>query len=440
MTAFAATGMRMFAIVWFGQLVSMLGTGMTRFAMMIWVWERTGEATPLVLVGVFASVPALLASLVAGPLVDRWNRKRVMMVSDAIAGVCSLAILLLYASDGLQVWHLYVTAAIMGCVGTFQGLAFSAGLTLLIPKTQYTRARGMMSLAEYASSIGAPLFGGLLVSVVGIGGVLVIDMLTFLVAIGTLFIVHIPQPPPVEAEAEIPLWRDSWSGFQYIFQRPGLLGLLIVVFTFALTEALSYPLIRPMILARTAGDEVTLGTVLAVGGVGGVIGGLVLSIWGGPKRRIHGVLIGAILTGLLGDTLMGLGRSLPVWVVAALFLEIFIPLVVGSYHAIWAAKIPPGMQGRVFAARDLLGTFGEPIAMLFGGVMVDQVFEPSMRTGGALSPIFGSLLGTGPGAGMALLMVIGGLLSVVAGLLGYAFYRVRQVETLLPDHDVSTMM
>jgi predicted MFS family arabinose efflux permease len=211
-------------------------------------------------------------------------------------------------------------------------------------------------------------------------------------------------------------------------------GLLAVVFIFTLTESLAYPLIQPMILART-GDEITLGTVLAMQGVGGVLGAVLLSIWGGPKRRIHAILVGVILTGLLGDALMGLGTTLTVWIVAAIFLEVFIPVLFGAYHSIWQAKVAPGMQGRVFAARNLMATLGEPAAMLFGGVIVDNGLEPAMKAGGSLSGVFGGLLGTGPGAGMALLMVIGGLLSISAGLLGYIVYSIRHVETLLPDHD-----
>src|SRR5262249_49722472 len=159
------------------------------------------------------------SGLIAGSLVDRWNRQRVMIISDSIAGMCSLVILFLYSSQQLQVWHLYVISAIVGWVGTFQGLAFSAGLTMLIPKAQVTRARGMMSLAEYVSVIGAPLLGGLLIGILGVSGVLIIDILTFLFAAGTLFVVSIPQPPPVETEGRKPLWRDSIMGFQYIFQR-----------------------------------------------------------------------------------------------------------------------------------------------------------------------------------------------------------------------------
>jgi hypothetical protein len=147
------------------------------------------------------------------------------------------------------------------------------------------------------------------------------------------------------------------------------------------------------------------------------------------------VLIGVILTGLLGDALMGLGTTLLVWIAAAIFLEVFIPMLVGGYHSIWQSKVLPGMQGRVFAARDLLSTFGEPLALGLGGVLTDNVFEPATRPGGSLSAVFGPLLGTGPGSGMGLLMVMGGVLVAIAGIAGYLNYNVRNIETILPDYD-----
>jgi MFS transporter, DHA3 family, macrolide efflux protein len=433
----SARSMRTFIIVWIGQLVSIIGTRISRFALAIWVWQQTGEATALVLVGVFSGIASTLGSLAAGPLVDRWSRQRVMIVSDLIAGACTLVVLLLYTGGQLQVWHLYVVSAVVGFVGSFQSLAYSASLVMMMPKEQYARANAMISLSQYASLIAAPFLGGLLLTLVGLVGVLLVDIVTFLFGVTAMLAVRIPQPEREASEKPQSLWRDSLSGFQYVFLRPGLLGLLLITFTFTLMESLGYPLIMPMILART-GSEVTLGTILAVQGLGGVIGGTVLTLWGGPKRRIHGVLIGLALTGLLGDLLMGMGQTLPVWVVAAFCLECFIPLAFSSYFAIWQTKVEPAMQGRVFAARDILSTLGEPLAMIFGGLLTDKVLEPAMQPGGALVPVFGGLVGTGPGAGMALLLVLAGVFTTLAGLGGYLLRPVREVETLLPDQIIET--
>jgi MFS family permease len=425
--------LRAFSLVWLGQVISLVGTRMSFFAILIWVWDQTGSATAMITVNVVASIPALLVRFIAGSLVDRWNRKRVMQIADVIAGFASLTVFVLFTSGQLEIWHLYVTAAIAGMAGTFQGLAYSASLSLMIPKAHYARARGLISLGDYASQVGAPLLGGLLVAIIGISGVLLLDLLTLLVAMVMLAIVHIPQPVSTPTAQRPALLHDALLGYQFILKRRGLFGLLLITLAFAFCESLAFPLIAPMILARTGGDEITLGTVMAVQGASGIIGSLVLVAWGGPKRRIHGVLLGVILTGLLGDTLMGFGQSLPVWLLAALGLEFFIPMMMGSYHAIWQSKVEPSMQGRVFAARDVVASFGEPIAKLGSGIMADTVFGPAMMPGGSLAPILGPLIGTGPGAGIGLVIILGGLMTTAAGLLGYFVRNVRNLETQIPD-------
>jgi MFS transporter, DHA3 family, macrolide efflux protein len=432
----APHSLRAFGVIWIGQLVSLVGTGMTQFALLIWVWEKAGAATPFALIAVLSGIATVLSKLFAGTLVDRWNRRRVMAVADLIAGLCSLVIFMLYVTQQLEIWHLYITSSIVGVAGTFQGLAYSTSLTLMIPKAQYARASGLISLGHYASLVGAPLLGGLLLSLIGIGGILLVDLFTFLFAISTLLTVHIPQPAASTSEQPLSLWRNSLLGYQYIFQRRALVELMLIALVFSFAESLAFPLITPMILARTGSNELVLGTVRAMQGVGGIVGGLILVAWGGPKRRIHGVLVGMILTGLFGDMLMGLGSTLPLWIMAALGLELFIPLMLGSYHAIWQSKIDPSMQGRVFAARDLIATVGEPLAKLSTGLLVDNVFGPAMTAGGSLVPFFGGILGTGLGAGMALVMVFGGLFTAGAGLLGYLLKEVRELETLLPDQSV----
>jgi hypothetical protein len=200
---------------------------------------------------------------------------------------------------------------------------------------------------------------------------------------------------------------------------------------FAFTEALGFPLISPMILARTGGNNALLGTVRAVMGIGGVVGGLMITAWGGPKRQVHGLLIGLILTGLLGDALMGAGQALPAWLAAAIGIEVFIPLALACNTAIWQSRVPAQVQGRVFAARRLVGDVAETLAILLAGLLVDNAFEPAMQPGGALAPVFGGLVGVGPGAGMGLLLAGCGLLMALIGLSGYLLGAVRQVEVAL---------
>jgi DHA3 family macrolide efflux protein-like MFS transporter len=434
------TGMFGFTIVWIGQVVSLLGTGMTGFALTIWAWEITGQATALALVGLFTFGPTVLLSPIAGALVDRWDRKLVMMLSDLAAGLMTVIVLLLYSTDQLQIWHLFVTGAFSGAFQAFQFPAYSAAVTTMLPKDQYTRANGMLSLAQGAAGVFAPMAGGILLGLMGITGVLAVDIVTFVVAIAALLIVHIPQPATTEAglASRGSLWKESLFGFRYIWERPSLLGLQLVFFAVNLTATFGFTVLAPMILAQTGNNEMALGSVQSAMGIGGVVGGLLLSIWGGPQRRVHGVLLGMVCSSLMGQLVLGLGASPLVWAVGAFSTAFFIPIVNGSNQAIWQAKVAPDVQGRVFATRRLIAQISWPMTTLLAGPLADYVFEPAMAAGGRWSDTFGGLVGTGPGAGMALMFVIAGILGALVGLGGYAFRGVREAEDILPDHDTET--
>jgi MFS family permease len=433
------TGMKGFTIIWFGQLVSLLGTGMTQFALTIWAWQATGEATALALVALFTAVPQILTSPLAGAIVDRYDRKHVMMLSDLAAGISTVAVLLLHSSGRLQVWHLYVTAAFTGAFSAFQFPAYSAAVSTILSKEQYGRASGMISLAEAASGIVAPIAAGIALTVVGIDGIMLFDVLTFIVAIGTLLIIRIPRSIVTgeDAAGKRSLWEDSIFGFRYIFARPSFVGLLSVFLALNFILGFSFTLFAPMILARTGDNTLVLGSVQSAFGVGGILGGLLMSTWGGPKRKIHGILLGSIVASL-GTCFFGIGRSPWIWAAVSFSLMILLPVLNGSSQAIWQAKIPPNIQGRVFATRALLARVAQPISLAITGPLVDWIFEPAMMPGGSLAPAFGWIVGTGPGAGMALVFVVMGLLGTLPGLMGYAFEAVRNIEDIIPDHDAES--
>lgn len=431
------TGMVGFTIVWIGQLVSLLGTSMTNFALTIWAFDQTGRATDLALIGFFFMVPLLIMSPFAGAIVDRSDRKFMMMVSDLASGVVTIIVLILYASGNLQVWHLYITAAISGTFQTFQWPAYSAAISTMLPKQQYARANGMISLAESGSGIFAPVLAGALLSFLGLMAVFIIDIVTFVFAIGALLLVHIPQPKQTAAgeESRGSIWKESAYGFRYILARPSLLGLQLVFLVCNFLNGLGFTVFAPMILARTNSNEIVFGAVQSAGAVGGVVGGLLMSAWGGPKRLVHGVLLGWFLAAALGAIPLGIGRTFPIWLVAMFCLAIFTPIINGSNQAIWQAKVAPDVQGRVFAIRRLIAWVTAPLAALIAGPLADVVMEPAMQPGGALAPTFSWLVGTGPGAGMALMIVFSGALIMAAALSAYLFPAVRNAEDLLPDHE-----
>lgn len=434
------TGMRGFTIVWLGQVASLLGTAIGQFALTLWAYEVTGKATPLALVGFFFTTPMVVLSPVVGVMVDRGDRKLLMMLSDLAAALTTAAILVLYVTGGLQIWHLYITATVIGIFQGFQWPAYSAAITMMLPKEHYGRANGMLELAGSGSHVFAPIVAGALLGPLGLSGLLTIDLISAAIAIGALLVVHIPQP--VKSEARQPtgegFWKEAAYGFRYIFERPSLLGLQTVFLVGNFFAGLAFAVVAPMILGRTGNDELVFGSIQSVGAIGGVVGGLAMSVWGGPKRRVHGVLLGWFCTSIFGQTLLGVGRSLPVWSVGIFLASFFSPVINGSNQAIWQAKIPPDVQGRVFTTRRLIAWLVAPLSRLLAGPLVDNVLEPAMTEGGKLTTTFGWLVGEGTGAGMGLLFVAAGLLAALTGLSGYLFPVVREVETLLPDHEAAT--
>ena len=431
------TGMRAFWIIWAGQVVSLLGTSMTNFGLTIWAYEQTGQATSLALIGFFFVTPMVILSPTAGAIVDRSNRKLMMMLSDLAAGLTTIVQLTLLASGNLEIWHLYITAAVAGTFQTFQWPAFSAAITLMLPKEQYGRANGLLELADAASGIFAPMLAAALLSVIGLVGIMTIDVISFAFAIGALLLVFIPQPERTEAgrKAQANLWQESLYGFRHILRRPSLLGLQLVFMAGNLFSTTGFTLVAPMILARTGNSELILGSVNSAGAVGGVVGGLAMSAWGGPKRRVLGVLGGWLLFGLLGGTLFGLGQSLPIWLVASFAAAFFGPIINASNQAIWQAKVEPDVQGRIFGVRRMIAWAISPLARLIAGPLADQGFEPAMQQGGSLAGTFGHLVGTGDGAGMALILVLCGAGIVLVSLIGFAVRVVRNAEDILPDYD-----
>lgn len=431
----ANPGVRTFLTIWLGQFVSRVGTAMTRFALLIWAYEQTGAVTTVALLGFFGFLPYVLLSPVAGVWVDRLDRRKVMLLADLGSGIITATLLGLFFTGRLAIWHLYAAEAITAALDAFQGPAYGAASTVLLPKALYGRASGLRSMADDGARILAPFLAGVIIAALGVRAVLIVDVATFLVAALTLIVIRVPDIRGQPDETPH-FWREMRVGFDFIRQRRGLLGLTLHFTVVNFFAALTYFGVLPaMILARTGGNEVALGIVQGALGAAGLAGGLLMAAWGGPRRKIHGVLLGTALSFLLGDFLFAVGRGMVVWVIAAAASAVFIPILLGSRNAIWQAKVPPAVQGRVFATDSMLRLSLNPVGYLLAGVLADRWLEPAMAADGALATAFGPLVGTGPGAGMALMFVGTATLGCLMSLLAYLFPAVRHVERDLPDFD-----
>lgn len=409
---------------------------MTSFAIAIWAWELTGKATPLSLILFFTHTPTVIAACFAGVLVDRWNRKQLMIVGDITTALSTIAILLLLLNNNLQISHLYVTTAINGLFGYFQSLAYSASMSTIVPKQHYARCSAMSSLKVASSVILGPALAGALYQIISLKGILLIDVITCIIAATTLLLVHIPQPsiPKIENFSDNKILTELTFGFRYIFARPSLLALLTFLLTTNFVDKVGMAVLSSMILARTNNNPEILASVNIAFGVGASIGAMMFSIWGGPKLRIHGILIGTGVT-QFAKILFSLAWEPLTWIVTATGGGFFMPWLGSCNEAIWLSKVEPGIQGRIFASRFLIAQITTPLGLGISGPLADNVFEPAMETGGSLANIFGGLFGTGAGAGMGLQMALFSSLGIVICLCGYRFHNLRNVEFILPDHN-----
>jgi MFS family permease len=424
-----------FVIVWAGQVASLIGTAMSQFALTVWAWKATGSAMTLSVIAFCGFAPMIVLMPFAGILVDRWDRKVTMAVSDAASGLATLAVLLLFATGRLEVWHLYVTSIFSASFQAFQWPAYSAAISTMIPKMHYARASGMLSIAQSASGIAGPAIAGALVASVGLPVVLVVDIVSCIVAVSVLAIVRIPRPMPSAESTEA---RRKWLaqaafGFRYIFARPPLTSLMLLFIVFNMLAMLCHGVWSAMILARSGGAATVLGLTESASAVGFGMGGILLVVWSGLRRRITGILWAMVVASVVGSILVGLGRSLPVWAFAGFVGSMAMPVMNGLSQSIWQCKVPADVQGRVFSARMQLSQLVTPVAMIASGWMADRVFEPAMLAGGRLTRLFGPLVGTGPGAGMAVMFVIFGVLATVAAAAGFFVHQLRDAEQLLPD-------
>jgi MFS family permease len=420
-----------FRILLFGQSISLLGTGMTRFAVMIWAYEQTQSATALAMLGFFNCITYIITSPFAGVLVDRWDRRKVMFLADLCAGLTTTFLLFINMTGDLHLWHLYLTVGLVGVFEAFQEPAFKSTVSLIVPREDYTRSNGMLGLGNSVSRMLAPVFAGLTQQFLGLNAVLGIDLFTMTLALLGLLIIYVPKAPPsaLGMEASGDFWRELRFGVDYIFHQPGLLNLTLSFFMVNLFGTLTYfAVLSPMILARSGGDETILGIVRTVMGIGGILGGILIASWKGPRRKARMYLLATGLSFFICDAMMATSRSVYGWSIAGFLSELTIPFIISPYYALWQEIIPHDVQGRVFSTREMIQVASQPIGFLLGGVMADRLFEPAMLSNGWFTHSFGLLVGTGSGAGMASMFLFTSLFGGLLGFIGLLLPSIRQLD------------
>jgi MFS transporter, DHA3 family, macrolide efflux protein len=430
------TGINAFRILWAGQSLSLLGSGMTRFAVMIWAYQVQGTATALALLGFFNCLTYVATSPFAGVLVDRWNRRMVMVFADLGAGLSTAFLLAMFSLGRLDLWHLYLAVGLVGVFEAFQEPAFSASVSVLVPRQDYTRSNALLGLGRSAARMFSPAFAGVLLPLSGLGLIMVLDLFTLSLALFGLLLVRIPRPAAsLEGrQADGSFFRQVQFGASYILHRPGLRGLLLTFFMINLFGTLTYfAVLSPMILARTGGNETILGWVRTAMGLGGIAGGLVVSAWGWSNNKVRIYLLSVMLSFLVCDAMMAVSTSPAGWIAAGLLAEFSIAFIVSPYFALWQELVPSDVQGRVFAMREMVQVASQPLGYLLGGLLADHLFEPFMLGGSGLAASLSGLVGSGPGAGMAVMFLFTSLFGGLTGLLGLLSPAIRRLDEPRPS-------
>jgi MFS family permease len=425
--------MRTFLLVWMGQVVSILGSSMTGFALGVWIFQQTGSAFSFALILLFNMLPKALVAPFAGILADRHDRRKIMIITDLSAGFATIIIILLFTAGELSIWHIYLLTAVNASASAFQGPAFSASVTQLVPKEQYGRASGLQQLGEGIGQVIAPVLAGILIGVFGLISVLLIDILTFLFAVFILLLVRLPrvtQTGQRKSNGSGTWYSELEQGAKFLFNRPGLLGLMLVFTLVNFFVGSAEAVLTPMVLGFTTPEY--LGMIMTTGGMGMLIGSILMSIYGGGQRKIYTVF-GAYA--FLGAAVFLAGLRPSVLLIStAVFLAFFaLPSVMGASQAIFQTKVAPKIQGRVFGLRMFLNTISFALAYLLGGYLAETFFEPIMAKNGILADTIGQIIGVGPGRGMGLMFIIMGVLSILSALSAFAHPRIRGVEVELPD-------
>ena len=411
--------------------MSIIGSAMTHVAIGIRVFNDTNNSTPLLLASFFSALPLMIGGSLAGVFVDRWNRRMILIMTDLGQAVGTGLLLVSFSTGVFQLWHLYAISLLTGTFGMLQRPAMEASVTMLVPDRHRDRANTIRQITGPAAGILAPVITGFAYVIIGVTGVMVLDLLTFTVAITVVILVKIPQPSKYrESDSRrVSVIHEYRGGIEFLWQRRILLYLMIYAafINFLLSGPIT--LSTPYIITLT-GSEETLGLLLGAMNAGIVVGGVLMMVFGGTRPRVHGIMLG-LLFRAAWLAVYGLART-PTTLGTALFFIFFTnALVDASFMSILQAKVPPNMQGRIFALLFQMMYIANPISLFLTGPLVDKILEPAISQ--RSWRLFEPLVGNRPGSGMGLLMFIAGTLMFISTALIYGWSKTRSTESDLPD-------
>ncbi|MCY1079000.1 MFS transporter [Archangium lansingense] len=424
---------RRFLLLWIAQTVSLVGSQLTAFGLGVWVYQRTQSTMMYSLVALANLAPRVIFAPLMGGFVDRRDLRSVLIAGHVGAGVCSLAIALLFGTGLLEVLAIIGLVAIGATFNAIHLPAFSKVTAVLVPPEELGKANGLAQLGVALGYLVAPLLAGFLMPHIEVLGILVIDISSFLFAVAVLSAVRLPlvgAPTGHHSSDPLLFLRDAAEGWSYIRARRGLLILLLLITAMSFNLGMVQVLITPLMLSFASVQVLSI--VLFVGGMGMVVGSVAMMAWGGPQRRIHGVLGFLLLQGVF--LLVGsLQASAPLVAAGAFGVLLSVPLITACDQSIWQRLVPTDIHGRVMAVHSAVSGASVPVAYLLAGPLADSLFEPWMAPGGTLAASAGQLIGVGQGRGIALLFAVLGFGTFLFVSLGALSASLRRVEDAAPE-------
>lgn len=408
--------LRPYLLLWSTQSFSSLGSGMTSYALVLWLYLRSGSALETALLSVCSYAPYVIMSIFAGALSDRWNKKRTMLVCDLLAALSTIAVFLLIKADVLNAWHLYILNALNGLMNTVQQPASEVSATLLIPKDFYQKTSGLRSFSQSLNSILTPVLATALFAFTGIEAVIAVDLMTFTFAFLTLlFFIHIPESSVSEQKSE-KLLTAAGQGVVWLRNNPLIMTLILYLACINLVASVCDAALPALILSKPNGGETVLGLVNTCVGIASLLGSVLVTFLPVPKNRVKAISFALFVSMSSENFSLAFGNTSIVWYVGAVLGWLFIPLMNANMDVIFRNSIPLDMQGRVYSCRNTLQFFTIPIGFLMGGLLVDKVFEPLMReqsANGLLVYLFGETKGSGAAMLFSVIGVVGVLVCLI---------------------------
>ena len=408
--------LRDFLILWSTQSVSQLGSSITAFALSLWLYEKTGSSLSTAALTICSYTPYVLMSIFAGALTDRFNKKKTMLCCDVFAVICTIIIFVLFRTNRLMVWHLYVLNVISGLMNTVQQPASEVAMTLIIPDKYYQETSGLRSLSRSLISILNPLLATALYSFGGLNGVIAVDIGSFIVAFAALLIfIRIPEKKNERKESVLNLAKE---GLLFLKENPMIMTLILFMSGVNLVASAFDAALPGYVLPNPKGGSSVLGIVTSCSGVAMIAGSLLISVLPKPKDRVKVIYLTMLFSLGTENFLLAFSREPVLWCIGQIIGWILVPVMSANLDVILRTTIPVELQGRVYACRNTLQFFTIPIGLFMGGFMVDNVCEPFMSLYGHLA-ILKTLFGAGKGSGAALMMFIlgvgGSLICIMTG-------------------------